>query len=145
MVFFVNLCSCSKKNVSEKYRVKFEDCLINENQVELRKIFDFEFDRAYVFKDAYLDGISFCKKYNLDLNIDEVKETYHEEIRRIVFVDKAGNFIFEFQYTSGKNLIPQEEGMIVYPTTVVKRTMDTKISNRYIIFEFLDVKAEDYY
>ncbi len=141
----INFASCSARKDSDYYREKLEDMLISENQIKLKDVFDFEFEKAYVFKDSYIDGAMFAEKYNLELNINDVKETYHETIRRIIFTDKDNNLVFEFQYTWAVNLIPKEEGMIIFPDTIVHRITDSEKKDKYVYFEFLDIPQENYY
>ena len=127
---------------AEQYIEKMKTALEEKQEVEIREIFEFDFDRAYVFKDTYVDGKGFSSFYNLDISIDQVDKTYSEEVRRIVFVDEKGDFVYEFRYRMGKLYI-KEEGMIIYPYTKFKKWESSIEGSQGI--EFIDVKDEDYY
>lgn len=83
---------------------------------QVKDIFDFEFDRAYVIKDNYISGADFAEEYDLDISVDEVGKTSAEIQRRIVFVDAEGKYVFEYQY-SAETLFAKEEGFVIYPDT----------------------------
>lgn len=90
---------------------------LNDNsELKVSNIFDFDFDRAYVFKDSYISGEGFAEYYNIDISIDEVEATGHEYMRRIVFVDKNGDFVYNFTFRSYE-LNVKNEGVIIYPNT----------------------------
>lgn len=110
-----------------------------QQQIVVKDIFDFEFDRAYVFKDCYLSGEGFSKAYNLNISINQVPAGSQEYIGRIVFVDDLGNFIFEYQYDKNE-LIAITEGVIIYPNTTIKKCDCAK--NGAYAFDFI---SSDYY
>lgn len=47
-------------------------------------------------------------------------DTTQEYIGRVVFVDKNGDFIFQYQYNKYE-FCAIKEGMIIYPNTVIKK------------------------
>ena len=94
--------------------------LTEQEKTTAQDIFSFEFDRAYVFNDCYISGDGLAQKYNLDISIGEVKTGSSENIQRIVFVDKSGNFVYEFRCDVSEVVFPQE-GVILYPETVIER------------------------
>jgi len=114
------------------------------NEVPMNQIFTFDFDRAYVFKDNYIDGERFTQIYNLNLSIDQIESVDAEFIRRIVFVDKNGNLVYEFRYDYS-DLNPKEEGMIIYPNTKIKCCSSRSVVEGSMGFEFLGVKETDFY
>lgn len=67
-----------------------------------------------------MSGESFARQYNLDISINQVEAVDTEILRRIVFVDENGDYIYEFRYNVEK-LTLMEEGMIIYPETIIKK------------------------
>jgi len=122
---------------SAKYTKTLIEKLNTQQQVKTKDVFDFQFDCAYVFNDSYLSGEGFAKRYHLDISINQVESGVRENIRRIVFVDEWGNFVFNYQYDSNE-LNAKEEGMIIYPNTVIKKT-DPVIAGA-ITIEFLSTE-----
>lgn len=99
--------------------------MLNQNgQVKTSDVFDFDFSRAYVLKGSYLNGESVNKEYNLGVSIEEVDACDTDYVRRIVFVDENGEFVYEFRYTMGE-LIPCEEGKVIYPDTILEKDDST--------------------
>ena len=92
------------------------DAFDDNQDIQVSEIFDFDFDRAYVFNDCYISGDGFASAYGLDLSISEVRPGTSENIHRIVFVDRNGNLVYEFQYDINQvNFL--NEGTIIYPNT----------------------------
>ncbi|MEE0264059.1 MAG: hypothetical protein UD936_00380 [Acutalibacteraceae bacterium] len=104
------------------YTKKMLTMLSEKSEFKASEVFDFEFDRAYVFLDDeyYYDGESFAKEHNLDISIEEVYTGDQEGIRRIVFVDEKGDFVYCFSFWIS-DLELSEYGMIIYPDTIIKR------------------------
>lgn len=88
----------------------------NAREIEVSEVFDFKFDRAYVLHDCYISGDGFTSAYGLDLSISEVKPGTSENIHRIVFVDKDGNYIYDFQYDTNQVNF-DNKGVVIYPST----------------------------
>ena len=110
---------CGKTYIIKEFgKQEFEDtAYFNfDGNTGLKSIFDFDFDRAYVFDDCYLSGEDFASYYDLDISIEEVETGLQDYNNRIVFVDDQGEFIYEFVYES-YILNPYEDGMIIYPDT----------------------------
>lgn len=72
-----------------------------------------------MFKDSYISGEGFTKAYNLDISINQIGNTDQENIGRVVFVDDAGNFVFEYQYFENE-LVVIKKGMVIYPETKIR-------------------------
>ena len=49
----------------------------------------------------------------------------NEDVQRIVFVDELGDFIYEFKCDNSEVII-LEEGIVIYPETVIERTSSTQ-------------------
>jgi hypothetical protein len=104
------------KHESTDYLNNLATVFDNAQEIQVSEAFNFDFDRAYVFNDCYISGDGFALAYGLDLSISEVGPGTSENIHRIVFVDKNGNFIYEFQYDINEVNF-DNEGVIVYPDT----------------------------
>ena len=151
---------------------KMKEIIKEKSEFQLKEIFDFEFDRAYVFKDSYLSGDAFVKIYDVDIDISNMFfMPDHDHFMPIVFVDKEGKLIFEYQASNG--LFFPDKGMVIYPNTVIKaHIIPEDITERKILFdrlykndkasfewyigmevnqpgkillEFLNIQPEDYY
>lgn len=122
-----------KVNKPINYENKIIKIFETKEKVKFKDIFEFEFDRAYFFalKDCYLNGEQFAKTYNLDISINEVKEGEADYINRIIFVDKNGNFIYEFKFTMDK-LNMHEKGIIIYPETTIEKDYSDIIDGLYL-------------
>ena len=133
LIITVVLFNGCKKQLpsSGDYCRKLYDSLTETGQVQLKDIFDFEFDRVYFINENYMDGEMFSDQYDLNLDIPQVKENVREEVRRAVFVDKNGKFIYEFRYEYADKLLPYREGIVAYPETKLRlaglRSGDVKI------------------
>lgn len=105
---------------ADSYVKKIKKLCDAQDEFLVGDVFQFEYDRAYVFKDNYMSGESFARQYNLDISINQVEAVDTEILRRIVFVDENGDYIYEFRYNVEK-LTLMEEGMIIYPETIIKK------------------------
>lgn len=114
------ITSLINSNANIDYTDKMITMLNENSEIKVKDVFQFDFDRAYVFNDCYISGEGFSERYNLDISIDEVESGVQEYIRRIVFVDDNGDFVYEFQYDATQ-LNAYEEGMIIYPDTVIEK------------------------
>ena len=117
MIFGLIYRYMPNENTVRKDYIEIMKTLLNEKSIcKVSDIFDFDFDRAYVFDDCYLSGEDFAPYYDLDISIEEVETGLKDYNNRIVFVDDQGEFIYEFVYES-YILNPYEDGMIIYPDT----------------------------
>lgn len=89
-------------------------------QAQVRDVFSFEFDRAYIFDEYNMSGDELSQKYNLDINISQVQAEDNKK-QRIVFVDEHGDFVYLFSSTLSEMKI-DEDGLVIYPDTVIERT-----------------------
>lgn len=106
------------KNLDSDFIDHLQKIPTMQSEIQVGDIFTFSFDRAYVIDDCYLSGTGFAEAYNLNLSISEVSSGVSENIHRIVFVDKEGNFVYDFQYDI--NMINfATEGLIIYPDTQI--------------------------
>lgn len=131
------------ENISNLFTETLLCKLKSDESFQVKDVFDFEFDRAYVIGDPYISGKTFVEKYHLNLSINQVEKTSSKTQKRIVFVDKDGNYIFCYQYSS-EELIPKAEGFVIYPETEMKRTESPLVWDS-VSFEFLNIEEADYY
>lgn len=146
LLIFLFCSSCSlnfQQLKSDRYTKRLLKYLDSEEVFQVRDVFDFDFDRAYVIKDNYVSGKTFAEEYHLDISIEKVGKTDSEIQRRIVFVDEEGKYVFEYQY-SAEILFAKAEGFVIYPETRMRRT-ENPLYWDIVTFEFLDVSATDYY
>lgn len=127
------------KQSKEDYTEKLISVLSEKNETTAQEIFSFEFARAYVFNDLYISGDGLADKYGLDISISEVEAGVSENIQRIVFVDEAGNFVYEFQ-CNARDVIMPHKALIIYPETVIKKeaTQEKAIVINFESSEFYD-------
>lgn len=145
-IFIIAGCSNASKynwKTAKSYENKLISVTTEQDSFSVREVFDFNFDRAYVIQESYIDGEAFAKKYGLDIDIKEVPENYHEVNRRIVFVDEIGQFVYEFRFVDGENMTIFNEGIVIYPDTKVKVLDSSSQGKDYIVIEF-EVKDVDY-
>lgn len=111
---------CGQKN--EDYTAKFISAMNKQEEITVKDIFRFEFDRAYIFhqEDCYLDGEIFAKTYDLDISIEQVENGMADYCQRIVFVNKSGDFVFLFECNLDEVHI-KNKGVVIYPETTIKR------------------------
>ena len=119
MLFFC-LVACNQNN--EDYKSKIISVMSEQEEITVKDIFSFEFDRAYIFhqEDCYFDGETFTKTYNLDISINKVKNGIAVYRQRIVFVNKSGDFVHLFECNTDEVYI-ENKGVVIYPETVIKR------------------------
>ena len=118
----------------ENYSVKLFASFEKDDEVLVRDVFGFSFDRAYVFDDCYLSGEGFTQRYQLPLSIDQVQSGASENIQRIIFVDESGSFVYEFQCGKSEVLIA-EKGLVIYPDTEMKRISEPSKTPLTILFQ----------
>jgi len=117
MLLLFNACIPENRHtIRKEYMNKMITLLNEKSKIKVSDVFEFEFDRAYVFDDCYVSGEGFAEHFDLDISIEEVESGAQEYNHRIVFVDEQGEFVYEFLYES-YILNPYEEGMIIYPDT----------------------------
>ena len=126
-VFAILLCAILLFGLvacKEDYRTKLISVMSKQETATVQDIFSFEFDRAYIFNwdDCYMDGETFVQRYNLDIAITQVEDGQADYIQRIVFVDKSGSFVYEFQCIMNEVSFIESGGLIIYPDTVIRRT-----------------------
>ena len=102
---------------SKEYCQKLYNNLSKATEVTLGEVFDFPFDRVYFINENYMDGPMFSERYGLNLNIPQVEESSREDVRRAVFVNQDGDFVYEFDYEYADKLLPLREGIVAYPET----------------------------
>lgn len=130
------------KATADRYTKKMIIMLNRNESFEIKDIFDFNFDRGYVVSDSYNDGKTFNEVNDLNLNIESLESLSADYVKRIIFVDKEGNLIYDYQYYLD-DLVPKNEGVIIYPTTKVQKCESTVVGA--VGFEFLGVQESDYY
>lgn len=142
-IILFSLAACNQKN--EDYKSKLISVINKQETATVQDIFSFEFDRAYVFNftDGYMDGEEFAKKYNLDISITQVEAGQADYIQRIVFVDKSGSFVYEFQSIMDDVSFIESGGVIIYPETIIERTAFEKeqLTIRFESSERYDTEA----
>lgn len=124
----------------EDYRTELISVLNEQGEATVQDVFSFKFEQAYVFNDCYISGEGFAERYNLDISINEVKSGVSENIQRIVFVDELGAFVYEFKCDNSEVILP-EEGMIIYPETVIERK--SSIQEKPLIINFQSLERYD--
>lgn len=126
-------------NSKEDYTEKIISVLSEKDETTVQEIFSFEFARAYVFNDLYISGEGLANKYNLDISISKVEAGVSENIQRVVFVDEAGNFVYEYQCNARDVILPHK-ALIIYPETVIKKeaTQEKAIVVNFESSEFYD-------
>ena len=127
------------KQSKEDYTEKIISVLSEKDETTVKEIFSFEFARAYVFNDLYISGDGLAVKYNLNLSISEVEAGVSENIQRVVFVDEAGNFVYEFQ-CNARDVIMPHKALVIYPETVIQKeaTQEKAIVINFESSEFYD-------
>ena len=128
---------CISLQKEENYSDKLISFFSEQQTATVQDIFSFEFDRAYIFDDCYISGEGFAQRHNLDLSINEVQSGANENVQRIVFVDESGDFIYEFKCDSSE-VILLEEGIIIYPETVIERTSSIQEGILSISFQSIE-------
>ena len=126
---------------SQKYMETIHNQSLNKPFL-VSSVFDFEFDRAYLIKDAYLDGDGICQEYGLDLSISDVQSKEQEYIQRIIFVNEKGQLLYEFRYDVADMYIEQNN-LIFYPDTKMERYA-SGYYNKFCEIKFLDIPPENY-
>ena len=115
--------------------------LDSKEYVLASEFFGFNFDRGYILSDNYASGDAISEYYNLNLQISEVEERGHDGVKRIVFVDKNGKFLYLFRYTGNSYLY--NAGKIIYPDTKIVKAKDEK-NNEVINFDSDEYYDTDY-
>lgn len=118
----------------KNYCKKIISALDNAEIITVGDVFSFEFDRAYILNDAYMSGEAFENQYNLGLSIKEVKNGDTDWVQRIVFVDKDGFFVYEFQ-CHREVLRIYEQGMVIYPETLIKEYISDQEGAPAVFFD----------
>ena len=118
-IAFVVIYSITLKK-EDDYNTKLISVLKEQENVTVKDVFSFEFDRAYIFNDSYISGEGFAERYNLDISVSEVETGASEQFQRIVFVDECGDFVYEYK-CNVSDVIILEKGIIIYPETTIER------------------------
>lgn len=118
--FLLALTSCRQSG--NDYKSKLISVMSDTGTTTVGEIFDFEFDRAYIFTyaDGYISGAGFAERYNLDISIHQVESSPTDNIQRIVFVDQEGNFVYLFKCMISDAYFA-ETGIVIYPETTIER------------------------
>ena len=119
VAFVIGLIAFNVKR-SRDYNFKLVSAMNDEEMVTLKNVFSFDFHKAYVIDDPYISGEDFAKQHGLNISISQVKAGTSEDIQRIVFVDSLGSFVYEFKCNKSEIIIA-ENGIVIYPETVVER------------------------
>ncbi len=124
---------------AKKYEKRIVKALEKADEIELQEVFTFSFDRAYVVYEPYFDGERLSKQANIHVTNDQMTALGNELIRRVIFVDEDGYFLYEFRYNTLEFDI-KDKGIIVYPESKM-----TAWSRREGVsgIEFLGVREED--
>jgi len=134
---------CFTPKTSTHYEEILREELSSGDEITVGEVFDFEFDRAYVFLPelCYASGAALCEEYGLDLSIDQVKNGHADSVGRIVFVNESGEYVYLFKYNQWSSLIvaQSEKGQIIYPETVIKLI---STENETLFIDFL---SDSYY
>lgn len=126
----------------DKYIVRMRELFEENETITLKDIFnDFDFAYAYVFNDPNINGETLAKRYELDLNLSNVKELNSDHYRRIIFLDENKEVVFNWVYSVYEVLI-LVGGYYVEPDVTISRE-DVYTSAMVIRFE--DVKEENYF
>lgn len=120
-----------------QYENKLISLLEGKDSILLKDLFDFPFHRAFIIPDTYLAGDEFAEKYGLDISVEEMLPNNYENICRIVFVDKTGEFVYEFRYTHGERIYADVGGKILYPDTVIRKNSNLKEIKNAVGIEFI--------
>lgn len=128
---------------AKNYEEKLIAMLNSNGSATISEVFDFSFDRGFVIKESYLRGDAFAKEYGLDISVEQMMENNYENTRRIVFVDKNGNFVYEFRYQYGEPLSNEIKGLIIYPETKIIKVESFSGQDNSIGIEFV-VDQDDY-
>ncbi len=139
IVVILNLSLTFNINDSLHYTNILIDIFDEQQKVRVNDVFAFNFDRAYIFNDCYISGEGFTERYNLKLSIEEVDAGVSENIHRIVFVDKNGDFIFEYKCDANQVSF-DNESLIIYPTTQILKCDNS--TNDALSISFM---SKDYY
>lgn len=131
------------QTTSKYYEKNLRTELQTHGEVSVGEIFDFEFDRAYVFLPelCYYSGEDLSEAYGLGLSIDQVKKGHADSVGRIVFVNESGEYVYLFKYNQWSSLIvaQSEKGQIIYPETVIKLISTERETL------FIDFLSDSYY
>ena len=117
----------------KNYSAELISVLSKQEQTTVQDVFSFSFDRAYIFNDCYISGEGFQQEYNLEISIPEVKSGTSENVQRIVFVNEAGDFVYEFKCDMSEVFFEQK-GIVIYPETVIERK--SSIQAKTMIIDF---------
>ena len=97
----------------DKYIVRMRELFEENETITLKDIFnDFDFAYAYVFNDPNINGETLAKRYELDLNLSNVKELNSDHYRRIIFLDENKEVVFNWVYSVYEVLILVEDTML---------------------------------
>ncbi len=119
------------------YSERIIGLLEEKSYTTVADVFDFAFERAYVFNDCYISGDGFSERYGLELSISEVGTGVSESIQRVVFVDAEGNFVYEY-CCDNNELVITEEGVVIYPDTIITRSISAQERPIQIHFESVE-------
>ncbi len=135
LVIAVSITAFVVTKSKDKYADKLMKALAKQEKVTVKEIFDFEFDRAYIFgqPDCYFDGRSFAEDHGLNISIEQVPIGTADYNQRIVFVDKNGDFVYEFSCVYD-TLNIKSKGIVIYPDTVIEKMRYTSKDELTVVF-----------
>jgi hypothetical protein len=136
VAFVIGLIAFNVKRSSD-YNFRLVSAMNDEEMVTLKNVFSFDFHKAYVIDDPYISGTEFAAKYGLNISIDQVKAGADENVQRIVFVDSLGSFVYEFKCNKSEIIIA-ENGIVIYPETVIERTSQKGVTPLEITFKSME-------
>ena len=124
------------------YSKRLIDAFADDYEIQVSDVFRFDFDCAYVFNDCYISGDGFSTRYGLDLSISAVETGISENIHRIVFVDRDGKLVYEYQYDTNQ-INFNNEGVIIYPSTRLTKAPPLYPGTLTLHFESTDYYAQN--
>lgn len=114
---------------SDVYYQKMLSSLKTSDEVVIKDVFDFEFDKAYVASEIYGDQEYFIKVLNLDKKV-YIPTLDSGGYNRIFFV-KDNELVYDFIYDRGLiNII--ETGAWISPDTILEMDLDENLNFLYI-------------
>lgn len=115
-----------KLHTSHNYYAEINEHKEDE-KFKAKEAFVFDFEKAYIISDCSLNGNEINETYNLNLNIKQIEVEHNEDLRRILFVDKNGNYITDYCYNIKSEFTIIDEDIVIYPNTYM-RIVDYKPS-----------------
>ena len=116
-----------KQNLdTNNYYEKLFLLLETSNELMVKDVFDFKFDKAYVANEIYGDEEYFLKELGVDTNIN-IPTLESGAYSRILFI-KDDRIIYDFVYEMEK-LCVLKTGIWIFPNTTIILTQQNSIDN----------------